>query len=444
MNVIYIHTHDSGRYIEPYGCGIKTPNLMAFARESLLFRHCYNAGPTCSPSRAALLTGMSPHECGMEGLAHRGWKLRDYARHLAPFLGRNGFHTALCGVQHEAPDPAMIGYDELLSPPENDAANPKSRDLVNAHACAEYIARYFSTTGQRPLFLAFGMTSTHRIYPALDPDDTGFDYVTPPPVVYDCEQNRRDIAEFQKSADIADQSVGVVLDALKRAGVYDDSLIIFTTDHGLAFPHMKCTLYDTGIGVSLIVRHPKGARNGRATDALVSHIDLYPTICDAAGIAPPDGLRGTSLIPLLRGESDAAGSEIFSEVTFHAAYEPMRCIRTKRYKLIRFFDSHNGSVLANTDDGYAKRFLLEHGGFSGVRAREMLIDLYIDPLERENLAWDARYKEVYADMWDRLDAWMKDTHDPLLTSGARAPRPQGSRVNSRGCIHPGDNDFEDN
>ena len=113
-NILYMHTHDSGRYWSPYGHAVPAPNLMRLADDSTLFRHCYSAAPTCSPSRAALLTGMSPHACGMTGLAHRGFRLNDYSRHLAPFLGRQGYRTALCGIQHEAPDAGMIGYHELL------------------------------------------------------------------------------------------------------------------------------------------------------------------------------------------------------------------------------------------------------------------------------------------------------------------------------------------
>ena len=110
MNILYLHTHDTGRYIQPYGYAVSTPNLMNLAREGTLFRQAYCAGPTCSPSRAGLLTGMSPHSCGMLGLAHRGFRLYDYHQHLARFLGDHGYETVLCGVQHEAPDPGMIGY----------------------------------------------------------------------------------------------------------------------------------------------------------------------------------------------------------------------------------------------------------------------------------------------------------------------------------------------
>lgn len=102
MNIIYMHTHDSGRYLEPYGYAIPTPNLMQLAREGVLYRNAYCAGPTCSPSRAALVTGMMPHSNGMIGLAHRGNSLTRPETHMAQYFGAQGYETVLSGIQHEA------------------------------------------------------------------------------------------------------------------------------------------------------------------------------------------------------------------------------------------------------------------------------------------------------------------------------------------------------
>ena len=108
-----MHTHDTGKYIEPYGYNVSTPNLMKFAREGTIFRHAYCAGPTCSPSRVGLLSGMSPHSCGMLGLAHRGFRM-DCSKHLVRHLNRNGYETVLTGIQHEMPKAEMIGYLKIL------------------------------------------------------------------------------------------------------------------------------------------------------------------------------------------------------------------------------------------------------------------------------------------------------------------------------------------
>src|SRR5947199_3399394 len=114
-NILYLHSHDTGRYIQPYGYAVRTLNLQKLAEESVLFRQAFDAAPTCSPSRAALLTGQCPHKNGMLGLAHRGFALNNYEQHLLHWLRPHGYRSTLIGVQHIANDSAMIGYDEVVS-----------------------------------------------------------------------------------------------------------------------------------------------------------------------------------------------------------------------------------------------------------------------------------------------------------------------------------------
>src|SRR4051794_36763661 len=113
-NILYLHSHDTGRYIQPYGYDVPTPNLQKLASEGILFRQAYDAAPTCSPSRASLLTGHCPHNNGMLGLAHRGFALNDYRQHLAHTLRPYGYQSTLIGIQHIAMDPRTIGYDQVL------------------------------------------------------------------------------------------------------------------------------------------------------------------------------------------------------------------------------------------------------------------------------------------------------------------------------------------
>jgi arylsulfatase A-like enzyme len=113
-NILYIHSHDTGRYIQPYGFDVPTPNLQKLAGEGILFRQAFDAAPTCSPSRAALLTGQCPHNNGMLGLAHRGFSLNDYNQHMIHWLRPHGYRSTLIGVQHIAKDPHVIGYDEVV------------------------------------------------------------------------------------------------------------------------------------------------------------------------------------------------------------------------------------------------------------------------------------------------------------------------------------------
>ena len=133
MNILYIHTHDTGKVISPYGYNTPTPNMMCFAKEALKFNKAFCASPTCSPSRAALLSGMYPHQVGMLGLSQRGFEM-DMSKHLVTYLKAQGFYTVLSGIQHEASwyldhekGAKMIGYDENLT---TSIAGYKEEDFV--------------------------------------------------------------------------------------------------------------------------------------------------------------------------------------------------------------------------------------------------------------------------------------------------------------------------
>lgn len=431
-NILYIHTHDSGRYLEPFGVNVKTPRIMQLAREGTLFRNAYCAAPTCSPSRVGLLSGMSPHSSNMLGLAQRGFQMDDYKKHLANFLKENGYSTSLFGVQHEAPDTAMIGYDYAY---EADCQEDDfmSRDMGACNHAAEYLKNY---DGNKPFFMSVGFIHTHRAYPKDAEEYINPDYLTPPYPVADTKENRKDMAAYMRSAQIADKCTGIVLDALKESGMEDDTLIIFTTDHGIAFPFMKCNGYDTGIGVTLIIKYKDNPSRGKVSDSLLSQIDLFPTLCDLNGLEKPDYLQGKSFAALFRNPELEINRQIYSEVTYHAAYEPMRCIRTKRYKLIRYYDFHNGHVPANIDESSCKKLLIDSGLLKKSRPREMLFDLYIDPVERENLVENPDYKEIYTDLRLRLENWMEETKDPLIKVSYRVPKPEEAYVNRLQDLDP--------
>jgi len=424
-NVIYLHSHDTGRYVSAFGHDVPTPNVSRLAGEGVLFRQCFSAAPTCSASRAALLTGSSPHSCGMNGLVNRGFALDDYGRHLARTLGGAGYTTALAGVQHVAPKVEMIGYDRVL-----DVKNGRAEHV------APVAAEFLKLAPEEPFFLTVGFIETHRGFPEPGPEDDHARTLPPAPLP-DAPETRRDFAAFKASARDYDRGVGVVLDALAESGLEENTLVILTTDHGIAFPRMKCNLQDSGIGVLLVVRGPGGFTGGKASDALVSHVDIFPTLCDLLEIDPPEWLEGRSLMPLVRGEVEEVNEEIFSEVTYHAAYEPMRCVRTKRWKYIRRFGDRLRTSLPNCDDGPSKDLWLANGWGEREHDREELYDTVFDPNESRNLVGDARAADIHKEMRGRLDRWMQRTDDPLLR-GEPVPAPPGVRVNAPDAVSPND------
>jgi arylsulfatase A-like enzyme len=414
-NIVYIHSHDSGRYLQPYGHPVPTPHLQRLASEGVLFRRAFSAAPTCSPSRAALLTGQCPHRNGMLGLAHRGFALADYRRHILYTLRDAGYRSVLAGLQHIADRPERIGYDEVLRPRSNHAAD-----------VAPGAVRFLESGPSRPFFLDIGFQETHREFPTPTAEDDPR-YVQPPAPLPDTAATRADFAAYRASARLLDRGVGQVLEALERSGLAANTLVISTTDHGIAFPRMKCNLTDAGWGVSLILRGPGPFGVGKVSDALVSQIDLFPTLCDWLGLTRPAWLEGKSLLPVLRGETAEANQEIFAEVNYHASYEPQRAVRTARWKYIRRYDDRAVPVLPNCDDSPSKTLWLDHDWRHQPVAREQLNDLVFDPGEQNNLAGDRRAEAARAEMRGRLDGWMRRTDDPLLKGPVAAP--PGAKVN---------------
>ena len=202
---------------------------------------------------------------------------------------------------------------------------------------------------------------------ANTPNPTSADdprYTLPPAPIPDTPETRLDTAAYHASARNLDRAVGQILDALDHNGLTGDTLVISTTDHGVAFPLMKCNLEDNGWGVSLIMRGPGGFSGGKVIDALISQLDIYPTLCDLAGVAHPAWLEGKSMLPIVRGEANEINDEVFAEVTYHAAYEPKRAVRTGRWKYIRRYGDKHTPVLPNCDDGLSKSLWL------GIRLEE--------------------------------------------------------------------------
>lgn len=427
-NVVLVHSHDTGRYIEPYGYDVPTPNLQGLADDGVLFRQAFCAAPTCSPSRGALMTGTSPHVNGLIGLTHRGFEIEDYSNHLAQFLSRNGYETVLAGQQHEAEGKTReqaartkLGYDAIPNDPGTtegfEAPHQRAED---DYATARRAAQYIRRASDDPYFLSIGFENTHREFP-FDALTVNPGHLQPPDTLPDVPAVRRDMAGFATAAGYVDACVGHVIDALREAGDMEETLLLFTTDHGIPFPENKCTLFDGGIGVSLIARIPGGPR-GEVVDSLVSQLDLFPTVCDVLDLDAPDRLEGSSIMPLVRGNTDSIREAIFSEVTYHAAYEPKRCVRTDRYKYIRRFDEEfHRVVLPNVDDGPSKAFLSKHDLADRTRPREALYDLHHDPHERENLATEQEYEDIRIAMSHRLAEWMTRTGDPLLDGPVAKP-----------------------
>jgi N-sulfoglucosamine sulfohydrolase len=416
-NVIYMHSHDTGRRISPYGFDVPTPNMQKLAEQGMLFRSAFCAAPTCSPSRAALLTGQAAHSSGMIGLHHRGFRLKDPRQHLAQLLQNNGYSTTLVGVNHLHSPVHEIGYQQSIA----------TKTLRSAHV-GPAAAEFLRSRPSEPFFLDVGFIETHRgQFPPRDPRDDPR-YVRPPLTLPDTPETRIDAAVFSSSVRLYDEGVGQVLAALDEAGLADNTLVINTTDHGISFPRHKCYCTDGGMEVMLIMRGAGGFAGGEVSDALISQIDIVPTLCELLQLEPPPWLQGRSMMPIVRGDVCEINEQVFAEVSYHAAYDPQRAVRTKRHKYIRRFGHRRTPVLVNMDDGLSKDAWVAAGYAEHELPSEALYDLVFDPHEQHNLADDPRQAPELAAMRARLEKWMRETNDPLLEGPV--PPPPGAELNS--------------
>ncbi len=417
-NILYIICHDVGRCLGAYGrAPVETPNLDRLATQGMLFTNNFCTAPYCSPSRRAITTGRYPHTNGLEGLVNLGWDLPQTETTTQEHLKKAGYETHLFCSQHERSDPHALGYDHVdVDAPREDYPERIAAFLKSPPDQPFYL-NYFIHEPHRP-FLKPGPVLPGEIYgrPNYDEYDDPGSLVWIPPYLPDHEIVRKEMAGFQRLVKTMDGYVGRVLDALDESGLADETMVVFTTDHGIDMPRAKGTLYDPGIESTLIVRWPGRVQPGGTTHELVSHVDLLPTLLETAGQRVPDTLQGHSFLPLLTGGDYTPREEIHAEL---GDIDPMRCVRTRSHKLIfnvRSHKVHGMPSLSHMDLIRTVPKLLTHR-----RPLTELYDLETDPVEMDNLWNKPEAAGVQADMKARLLRWMEAAEDPILRG--RIPLP---------------------
>lgn len=415
-NLIVIDCHDLGQHLGAYGCStVPSPHLDALAADGVRFDNSFCTAPQCSPSRAGLYTGRYPHATGMFGLAHEpfGWRLHDDEVHLARYLRDAGYATAQIGVQHVTGH-SLEAVQELgfeLVRPGNDA------DEV-----AEAAVEFLREGPRRPFFLNIGFWEPHRdekgVFGQAEPDSSlGVDV---PPYLPQTAEARAEFAQLQGVIGKMDRAVGRIRATLLELGLLEDTWMIFTTDHGLAMPRAKCTMYDPGIRTALTMYGPPfGLTGGRVYKQLISNVDVVPTILDMLGLDVPSRIQGQSFADLLRGTAYKARRHVFAEKTFHTDYEPQRAIRSGRYKLI--WNAEVDIINVAGDIMHSPIYPQMIDQLTVERPPFELYDLHADPLEQRNLIDDADYAMIAVELRRHLLDWMQRTDDPLLSGPVASP-----------------------
>lgn len=419
-NIVVVISHDLGQHLHCYGQeDVRSPSIDGFAESGIRFENAFTTAPQCSPARAALWTGRYPHANGMVGLAHPGFlnDLHADERHLSQHLRENGYHCVLFGGQHEARDVDRLEFHET---------HHGGRCYQVADKVEHYLNQWSAEEG--PLFAEICLFEPHRPFPHDDVETLDPDSLKPLPYLPDIPVVREDLADLEASVHSMDKAFGRMLAAIDKAGIADNTIVIFTADHGIAFPRAKMTLYDPGLEVPLIIRGP-GLPTGEVREEVVSHLDVLPTLLDLLDLEQPDNLHGRSFRALLTGGDYEPHDAIFAEKTYHTYYDPMRCIRTKRWKLIANFEFAPWQEVSPDYNNNAKSYVeiakaMASEGLVNYHPPFELYDLAADPLEQQDLAEDHAYQETKCDLVRRLRQWMEETGDPLL----QGPIPQGAYI----------------
>jgi len=439
-NVVLIVSDDHG--LETLGCYgnqvIKTPNLDALAAEGVRFTNAFCTTASCSASRSVILSGMYNHANGQYGHQHSYHHFISFpnVKSLPVLLTEAGYRTGRIGKYHVAPD-EVYRFDIAL--PGN------SRSPVQmADNCRDFV----SGGDDKPFFLYYCTSDPHRGggtanelagkpdrfgnkskggYPGVDEVKYDPKEVVVPPFLPDLPECRAELAQYYQSVSRVDQGVGRLMRVLKQAGRYDNTVVIYISDNGVAFPGAKTTLYEPGMNLPCIVRDPRQKKRGIVCDALVNFADLAPTILDFAGALPSaSSLQGRSFKSALNQEHPKGWDETYASHTFHeiTMYYPMRVVRQRRYKLI--WNIAHGLDYPFASDLWAastwQATIRAGNKYYGKRTVEAylhrpkfeLYDLENDPHEVKNLADDPRHQKVLTELKAILKAFQKRTKDPWI------------------------------
>lgn len=435
LNIVYFVCHDLGKHLGCYDALVHSPHLNAFAADSVQFDRAFCSSTACSPSRACAMTGQHAHTHGEIGLSHMGWSLRPEVRTIVDELNDAGYETAHSGLAHERLPETMPYQVEM----------EEDWDDWNAHVAVDKAIEYLRNgrDGSRPFYLNIGTQQPHastwgkaeQLYGGPVPPDE----VWVPPYTPDTAALRERFGRFEAAIRYVDQHFQRLIDVIDALGLDRNTLVIFTTDHGIANARSKGTLYDRGMEIALLARLPKEMRRHERVGHLIQNIDLAPTLLDWTGAAIPERMQGRSFRPLLTGEPYEPHEQICTERNCHGErapsgegyvdrYDPQRAIRTDGFHYIRRFRPEikprpwlpwevgdgDGKTGGDPEQALPER--------TEPRAAEELYHIAHDPLELINVADRPEYRSIKTDLAGRLEAWMERTGD-FLPDGEPPARP---------------------
>ena len=427
-NIVFIHTdQQSLSAMSAHGCEhVHTPNMDRLASRGTSFRMSYSANPVCCPARACWYTGRASSE---HGVVRNSWPIDETVPDLGQWFTEHGYESVYAGKWHVS----GRNHTKSFRVTSGGTGIGEHCDAATSRAAEGFFQSY---RGDRPFFLSLGLLQPHDIcywvfehvarledlpYPQIEADlpplPDNFDYDPREPETFITHWRKQgktfrdNWSEVQwryyqwayfRSVEMADAEVGRIVNALEDTGLADETLVVFTADHGDGHARhqmiSKMYFYDEAAAVPFVVSMPGQVAEGLMdTETLASGLDISPTLCDFAGIPAPPKQRGISLRSVLEG-SDRPGREFIVSETFTSG----RMVRTPEYKLIRYEGDET----------------------------DQLFDMQSDPGETENLFGGTAHAEVHADLRQRLADW--ESHlEPLSLEGRQPIKPPAPKRPAR-------------
>ena len=436
LNLLLITVDDmSCDSVGVYGCELEgtTPTMDRLASQSLRFKHAHVTVGNCNPCRNVMFSGLISHNNKVEGfykVTDPGWP------HMVDLLQDVGYYAGIHGkVTHSSPYQPYGWDDDLTISPTG-----KKAHIKDAKAYGESTSRGIENAEKagKPFFLSINISDPHkpfwsqvrgggedpyvpsRIYTAEEVPVPGFLFEDP--------EVREELALYYSSVRRADDCLNEVLKALRKSGQWENTMIVFLSDHGMPLPFAKTQLYHHSTHTPLMVRLPGITQAGKVEKRhMVSVLDLLPTVLDSLGVSKPERLDGRSFLPLLRGEKQEDRDFVIKEYNENAgrSRDPMRAIQSKTHLYLFnpwsngeriFATATNGTVtckrmikLSEEDEEMNKRLELYR-----FRVPEELYQVNKDPDCLENLIHHPNHEKTKNKLMELLEEWMEKTNDPIL------------------------------
>lgn len=408
----------------------RTPAFDRVAKEGVLFQNTFNPVPSCSPTRACILTGRIAHQNGELANLCSGFPMDTPV--VTQLLRAAGYEVAYSGK------PWGPGNYEISGWKEN-PVGPKAKDFASFYATHD---------SSKPFFFWLGNTDTATRGGRLDfiaATEGKLDSakLSIPAELPDCPEVRQDLMNYYGGVMRMDEEAQRAIDVLEKAGQLNNTVVVYTSDNGWQMPRGLANCYDSGSRVPLAIRWGNSVPGGRIVKQFVNGGDLGPTFLELAGLPPQPEMSMHSIKGLLFDGTDQWERDcVFIERERHANVRqgglsyPIRGVRTERYLYLRNLRPDrwpagdpdvlfvHGRPYGDVDTTRTKDFLLTHINDPaqakfvaiafGKRPAEELYDIENDPRQIENVAERAEFREVLEKMRGRLDEWMRKTADPRI------------------------------